>query len=215
MSEEQTPEPEQPVRPELKATVRLGQNSLNAILIVVILMIMLPLLYLGYRVALNFKAKRDITIAESNMHALYTALSHYSLDWDGKLPAAENWTDAATGYLPSASGIVGGKMGYLKGPGDNGDVTYAFNNMASGFNMQDERNRKVDPSRIVLLIEKPGAPPNAHLDIPAQMDSQAEDSLYKMLVFPHYADDPANATTIILYANGTVSVKTRKDYRQP
>jgi hypothetical protein len=214
MTEEQTPEPEVPARPELKATVRLGQNSLNAILIVVILMIMLPLLFLGYRVALNFKAKRDITIAESNMHALYVALSHYSLDWDGKLPAAENWTDAAAGYLPSASGIVGGKIGYLKGPGDDGDIAYVFNSAASGFNLQDERNRKVDPSRIVLLIEKPGAAPNAHTEIPAQMDAQAEDALYKMLAFPHYADDPSNATTIILYANGTVAVRTRKDYRQ-
>ncbi len=212
MTEEQTP-PEAP-RPELKATVRLGQNGLNAILIVVILMIMLPLVFLGYKVALNFKAKRDITIAESNLHALYTALSHYSLDWDGKLPAAENWTDAATGYLPSASGISGGKQGYLKGPGDGTEISYVYNTAASGYNLQDERNRKVDPSKLVLLIEKPGGQPNDHVMIPPQGDMQGENALAKLLAFPHYADDSANATTIVLYANGSVQLKTRKELRQ-
>ena len=71
------PEPElTPARPEQKATIRLGQRGLNIILGLVCACILVPLLFIGYRVVLNFKAKRDITIAESNLHSLYQALSH-------------------------------------------------------------------------------------------------------------------------------------------
>ena len=71
------PEPElTPARPEQKATIRLGQRGLNIILGFVCACILVPLLFIGYRVVLNFKAKRDITIAESNLHSLYQALSH-------------------------------------------------------------------------------------------------------------------------------------------
>ncbi len=209
-------EPEAPVmpaRPERKATLKFGQHGLNVILTIVILCIALPLLFVGYHVALNFKAKRDITVAESNLHGLYQALYHYSLDWDGKLPPAEFWTDDAAGYLPSASGISGGKLSYLQGPGDGDAIRYEYNELASGFNMQDERDRKMDPSDLVLLIERPGVEKNARVSIPRQGNSQAESALFKLLTFPHYSDDPDNATTVILYASGTVSVRTRKDFR--
>jgi len=213
-TEATTPPEAVAARPERKATLRLGKNGLNGILVVVIIIIALPLLFIGYRVALNFKAKRDITIAESNLHAIFVALSHYSLDWDGKLPPAEYWTDAATGYLPSASGMPGGSRGYLNGPGDSQQIGYVYNNLASSLNLQDERGRKLDPGQVVLLIEKPGANPNDHAEIPTQNSSQAEDALYKLLAFPHYSDDTDNATTVILFANGRVSVRTRKDFRQ-
>jgi hypothetical protein len=209
-------EPEAPVpsvRPERKATLRIGQNGLNVILIVVILFIALPLLFIGYRVYLNFKAKRDITIAESNLHGLYQALFHYSLDWDGKLPPAAVWTNDAAGYLPSASGIAGGKMACLQGPSDGENVRYEYNDLAAGYDTQEESNRKVDPRDLVLLIERPGAQDNAHVAIPRQGNAQAESALFKLLTFPHYSDDPDNATTVILYASGTVSVRTRKDFR--
>jgi hypothetical protein len=202
-----------PARPERKATLRLGQNGLNIILTVVILCIALPLLFIGYRVALNFKSKRDITLAESNLHGLYQALYHYSLDWDGKLPPAESWTDDAAGYLPSASGIAGGKESYLQGPGDGDAIRYEYNDLAAGFDMQDERERKADPKDLVLLIERPGAKPNTHVAIPYQGNAQSESALFKLLTFPHYSDDPDNATTVILYASGAVSVRTRKDFR--
>jgi len=210
-------EPEAPVspaRPERKATLRIGQHGLNVILVIVIMCIAVPLLFLGYRVALNFKAKRDITIAESNLHGLFQALYQYSLDWDGKLPPADAWTDDAAGFLPSASGIAGGKESYLKGPGDGETIRYEYNDLAAGFDMLEDRNRKVEPGDLVLLIEHPGADKNSHIPIPRQGNAQAESALYKLLAFPHYADDPDNATTVILFANGRVSVRTRKDFRQ-
>jgi len=208
--------------PERKATLRFGKFGLNAILIVVILMIALPLMFLGYRVVLNFKAKRDITIAENNLHSLYLSLSHYSLDWDGKLPPAQDWTEAATGYLPSASGLAGGKTSYLKGPGEGVKIGYIYNDLAAGYNIQDEevvdasgRKHKLDPHNLILLIEHAGADDNQHLAIPLQGTANGSDALYKLLDFPHFSDDPTNATTVVLYANGTVAVRTRKDFRQP
>lgn len=204
--------PSESVMPERKATWRLGQRELHAIQLVVILLIVLPLLFVGYRVFLNFKAKRDITIAESNLHNLYVAMTHYSLDWDNKLPPAETWMDAAAGYLPSASGMAGGRLACLQGPGDGEQIRYVYNDLASGYNLQDDRKRKIDPAHLILLIEQPGAPPNAHMVIQPDDNQQGEDALYKQLRFPHYSDDPGNATTVILYANGDVKIRTRLDF---
>ncbi len=221
MSDTVAPEPTPP-KPARKATLRFGKYGLNAILVVFILIIALPLLFLGYRVALNFKAKRDITIAENNLHSLYEALYHYSLDWDGKLPPSEEWTDAATGYLPSASGLAGGKQSYLAGPGDGEKVGYIYNESAGGYNIQDEekigpdgKKHKIDPHQLILLIEHAGSQSNSHQNMPVQGTSSAADALYKILDFPHFSDDPDNAATVVLYASGAVSVRTRKDFKQP
>ncbi|HLK61359.1 MAG TPA: hypothetical protein VKU00_32720 [Chthonomonadaceae bacterium] len=210
-------EPTHPLLPpERKATLRLGQRELSLISLLVIGVIVLALGFAGVRLAQNFKSRRDIVIAQSNLHALYIAMHGYSLDWDNKLPHADQWAEEAAGYLSAPPDTPGGKLSYLHGSGDGETIGYVYNDLASEYNLDDHKDAHkltVDPSRVVLLIERPGAPLNAHVSIPVQNNEQAEDALLKELAFPHYADDPKGATTVILYANGNVITKTRQDFK--
>jgi hypothetical protein len=223
MSDIETQEPhvESPAPPrfERKATVRLGQRELSRITLVVVLLVLGVLAFGGWRVFKNFKAQRDIVIATTNLHALSNAMQAYSLDWDDRLPPAESWTDAVVGYLSAPPGTPGGKMSYLHGPGDGETVGYVYNDLAAGYNLhptyeKQDRQKEVDPGRLVLLIERPGAMENEHVHIPPQDSLQGEQALAKELSFPHYADDTNNATTVVLFADGTIRRFTRRDFKQ-
>jgi hypothetical protein len=223
MSKIETEEPQikaqAPPRFERKATVRLGQRELSRITLAVVLLVLGTLAFGVWRVFKNFKAQRDVVIATTNLHALYNALSVYSEDWDSRLPLAETWTDAATGFLSAPPGTPGGKMSYLHGPGDGETVGYVYNDLAAGYNLrptyaEQDRQKEVDPGRLVLLIERPGAKENAHVRIPPQDSLQGEQALAKELSFPHYADDTDNAMTVVLFADGTIRRFTRRDFKQ-
>src|SRR5579883_2916569 len=153
--------------PELKATrrYRLGQREMTRLSLVIGLVLFAAVAFLGYRFFLNFKSKRDLVIAQGNLLSLYKAIRNYAQDWDEHLPGAENWTDAVAGYLSAAPGTPGGKYAALHGPGDNGEVSYVYNDLASGYNLEPndkEKSRQVDLSRLVLLIERPGRADNQH-----------------------------------------------------
>ena len=78
--------------------------------------------------------------------------------------------------------------------------------------MNPKKNAKTyDLSRLVLLMEAPGAGSNEHVSIPPRNTPEGEEALAKLLKFPHNADDPNKATTVILYANGNPERITRKD----
>jgi hypothetical protein len=204
-----------PPRPEKKATLRLGQRELSRISLAVILVIVAALGFGVYRLFLNFKSQRDIVIAQSNLLALHKAFRGYAEDWDGKLPPAEHWTDAVTGYLSAARGVPGGREALLQGPADSGTVGYVYNDQVAGYNLERPDTQKYgNPSRLVVLIEKPGAQPNEHVSIPPQDSSQGEAALYKLLSFPHYASDPDKATTLILFADGHIERRQRRDFSQ-
>jgi hypothetical protein len=216
--------------PQRKATLRLAQHHLTYISIAVVAAVVIPLIWGIYRSFLGFKAQRDTVIAQDNLHAIYSAMtSGYTEDHDGHLPPAAAWTDEITGYLSAPPNKPGGKLGYLRGPGDTGEVGYVYNDLASNYDFAPRstfgaaaeagrKNRKhdqerIDPSRLIVLIEQPGAPPNAHMSIPPPDSIQNQQELYKLLAFPHNHDDPDGARTVILYASGKIDIVTRKDLR--
>lgn len=216
-----------PPRPERKATLRLGQNQLNLLSLSVVLLVIGGLIYGGYIAFLGFKAQRDMVIAKDNLHAIYGALKSYAEDFDHKLPQATEWADSAGGYL-SATTKPGGKMAYLHGPGDGADIGYVFNDLASGydfeprssFGQQDRTASKTrpgktfDPSQLVLLIERPGAPMNAHAVIPSPDTVEGERQLGALLHYPHDSSNTDKARTAVLFADGHIVEYTRKDLKE-
>ena len=214
-SSELGPDAPRPLTPPTRrrtATVRLSQRELSRISLAVVLVIIGALGFLGYRAMLGFKANHDLLIGKQNLHMLHEAFSHYALDWDQALPPADRWTDAVAGYL-SSSGQPGGPMASLHGPGDGPAITYVYNDLAAGQSTESGARRTIDPSRLILLIERPGAGPNEHVRIPPQTNPQAEKALLKQLAFPHGSDDAESASTVVLYASGTQRVLTRRDLR--
>ena len=202
-----------PAPPERRAaTVRLSQRELTRISTGVVVLILFVLIFLGYRAMLGFKANHDILLAKENMHSLYKAFFGYAQDWDQRLPPADRWTESVAGYL-SSSGQPGGPMAALHGPGDGKQISYVYNDLAGRQSIDPADKRTLDLSRLVLLIERPGAGPNAHVYIPLQTDTVAERALVKELSFPHGSDNADSASTVILYASGRQTVVTRLDYR--
>ena len=192
--------------------MRLSQRELSRISLAVVALIVCVLGFLGFRAMMGFKANHDVLIAKENMHSIHKAFYAYAQDWDQHLPPADRWTDSIAGYL-SSSGQPGGPKASLHGPGDGRQLTYVYNDLASGQSLDPADKHAIDPSRLVLLIERPGAEPNAHVVIPPQINRQAEQALFKELSFPHGSDDAENASTIILFANGNSRVVTRRDFK--
>jgi hypothetical protein len=207
--------------PRRGATVRLAQRELSIISLAVVAFMIGVLGFLGYRAMMGFKASHDLLIAKQNLHMLHEAFYNYAQDWDQQLPPADRWTDSIAGYL-SSSGQPGGALASLHGPGDGKAITYVLNDLAAGFNIESNktrpdpggRRRSIDQSRLILLIERPGAGSNEHVTIPPQTDPTAEQALLKELAFPHGSDDTDNAATVVLYADGTQRQLTRRDLRQ-
>ena len=206
-------------QPERKATLRLGQRQLGLISLVAISLVVVGLLYGGYKGFIDFKITRDVIIAEDNMRALYKAMNGYAADWDNKLPTADKWTDQVTGYLSASPGTPGGKMSYLKAENEQGTpLHYVYNDLASDYKMErvtaQEQRTAIEPGRMVLLIEAPGEAVNAHVRIPPRNTPEGEAALAKLLTFPHNIQDPDKATAVIIYANGSTERLTRKDLRE-
>jgi len=199
--------------PRRKATVRLGQRDLSIISVSVVVFIVGVLLFLGYRAMLGFKANHDMLIAKQNLHMLHEAFYNYAQDWDQKLPPADRWTEAVSGYL-SGSGQPGGPQASLHGPGDGKQISYVYNDLAAGYSLESGEKRTIDPARLILLIERPGAGPNEHVMIPPQTNPDAEQALLKVISFPHGSDDADTAATVVLYANGSQRVVIRRDLAQ-
>ena len=203
---------DQPIAPRRRATVRLSQRELSRISLGVVVLIVSLLGFLGYRAMMGFKASHDLLIAKQNLHMLHEAFYNYAQDWDNQLPPADRWTDVIAGYL-SSSGQPGGPLASLHGPGDGRQITYVYNDLAAGYGLEAGQKRTIDPSRLILLIERPGGALNSHVTIPPQVNPQAEKALLKELAFPHGADDIDNAATVVLFANGSQRVLTRRDLR--
>ncbi len=206
------------VRPERKATRRLGQRQLSMISASVVLFVVGALGYGAYRLFVDFKNTRDIMVAEDNMHALHKAVQNYAADWDNKLPDAAQWTDQVTGYLSAPPNTPGGKMAYLHGEDEHGQALhYVYNDLASGYKTErvtpQEQRTAIDPGRMVLFIEMPGEGANAHVRIPPRNTPEGEDTLAKLLTFPHDPGDPSKAVAVIIYANGSTERLTRNDFK--
>ena len=198
--------------PRRAATLRLSQQDLTRISCSVVVFIFLVLGFLGYRAMLGFKANHDLLIAKENLHSIQKAFHSYAQDWDQRLPPADRWTDQIAGYL-SSSGQPGGPMASLHGPGDGRSVGYVYNDLAAGQSVDLSEKQSIDVSRLILLIERPGAQPNEHVSIPMQGNPDAEKALLKELAFPLGSDDTENASTVVMYGNGTQRVLTRRDFR--
>jgi hypothetical protein len=212
MSETETPEFKG------KATWRLGQRELTRITMAVIAVIVAGLLYGGWKAVEGFKTKRDMVIAQDNLLNLYRGIRGYAMDYDSKLPPAESWSDAVVGYLNSSQARPGGREAYLTGTSELGNVGYVYNDAASGYNLEpngkeNDRQRKIDPAHLILLIERVGAPRNAHANLPPQDSVANEEELAKQLTFPHDAEDDKNASTLVLYADGNIVTLTRQDIK--
>lgn len=209
-----------PLPPRRRATLRLSQRELTRISLGVILIIVGSLGFLGYRAILGFRSSHDILIAKQNLHMLHEAFYNYAQDWDNRLPPAERWTDAISGYI-SSMGQAGGHLAALHGPCDSGTVGYVYNDLAAGLNIEsgkregakDKYRKNIDPSRLILLIERPGVEENVHVLIPPQGNPEGEAALLKQLAFPHGSDDTESASTVVLYADGSHRVWTRHDFK--
>ncbi len=193
-------------------TMRLAQRELSLISLTVVLVIVALLGFIGYRALQGFKANHDMLIAKENLHLLHEAFFNYAQDWDQMYPPADRWTDSIAGYL-SGSSQPGGALASLHGPGDGPEISYVYNDLAAGYSLDAHGKRQFDPSRLILLIERPGAGPNVHVAIPPQVDPEAEHALLQQLAFPHGSDDPQTAATVVLYATGAYKVFTRRDLR--
>jgi hypothetical protein len=210
-----------PSVPRRKASVRLSQRELSRISCGVVVFIIAILGFLSYRALMGFKANHDLLIAKQNLHMLHEAFYNYAQDWDQHLPPAEHWTGSVSGYL-SGSGQPGGPLASLHGPGDGRTIKYVYNDLAAGYSLESGRRdaghegsgQHIDASKLVLLIERPGAGDNAHVEIPPQRNPDAERALLQQLAFPHGEDDTENASTVVLYADGTQRVMTRRDFKQ-
>ncbi len=213
MSDVTDPSPE---RPSKKATLRLDQRLLTRLSYAFVLMLVLIFLPVGYRVYLNFKSQRDITIGRNNLLNLYKALATYAQDWDGRLPPSERWAELAAGYLHAPPNTPGGAMSYLRGPGDGEDIGYVYNEAAAGYNLEptnkDDRQKDMAPNELVLLVEKVGAKLNEHALLPRQKGMEA-DKLGKHLDFPHFTSDPKGATSLVVLASGRIEQRTKQDFQ--
>lgn len=199
--------------------MRLSQRELSRISLAVVVIVVCALGFGLYRLFVNFRSARDIVIAKENLLTIYKAAILRSDDWEHHLPEADKWTDQVAGYLTAPPNTPGGPMSYLQGSGDGSQpIGYVYNDLASDYNLEpggnDTKSRNIDPSRLVLLIERPGVGSNAHVSIPPQVSQEAEQALYKQLSFPHYSDDPKNATTVVLFASGRIVTMTRQDFAQ-
>ena len=205
-----------PTRPSKRATLRLDQRILTRISYTVVTVFILILIPIGYRVYLNFKSQRDLTIGKTNLLNIYKALATYAQDWDGRLPPAERWTELVAGYLHAPPNTPGGAMSYLKGPGDGEDVSYVYNDLAAGYNLEstnkDDRQKSIAPGELVVLIEKMGAKMNEHIVIPPQR-GMGIDKLGKLLDFSHFSSDEKKATSLVVLANGRIEQRTRQDFQ--
>jgi prepilin-type processing-associated H-X9-DG protein len=207
--------------PRRNATLRLSQRELSRLSLAVILVIVGLLLFGVYRVYLQFRSNRDIVIAQDNMLALYKGMRNYALDWDGKLPDADAWHGATAGYVSAPPHKAGGASAFFTGPADDGTVGYVYNDLASGYNIDTGKTSKektgsvqnIDPSRLVLLIERAGATGSAHVTIPPQGSATGEAVLAKELTFPHFSGDDVNATAMVLFADGSVKRFIRQDFK--
>lgn len=202
--------------PQRKATFRLGQRQLSRLSLGVILFSIAIILLLGWQIVQGFIITRNMMVASDNMKALYRAMGGYALDNDGEFPEAKVWRDQAAGYLSASPGTPGGKMSFLNGNTDSGSVGYVYNLLASKYNPErgETPNKKAIPaSKLVLLIEKHGVSKDANetIAIPPQTTEQGIQALGKMLEFPHKSDDKDTATAIVLFADGHIERKTRRD----
>ena len=68
-------------------------------------------------------------------------------------------------------------------------------------------------ARPIILPKKNGSV-GVHVKIPPQLDQSSEQALYKELQFNHFSDDEQGATTVILYADGRIMERQRRDYKQ-
>jgi hypothetical protein len=207
-----------PLRPERRATLRLGQRELSRLTLLIVVAVLVPLGWGLFRVYKNFKSQRDVVIAHDNMVRLIKAFRGYAADWDGAMPKPDRWADSIGGYIQVPPDTPGGKLGALEGPGDGIEqIRYVYNDLAAGYNFEKPDKRYGDPSEIVLLFERPGAPLNAHVSIPPQVPGEraSESAFYKQLAFPHYADAGDNATTVVLYLSGTIRRLRRADFAGP
>jgi hypothetical protein len=205
--------------PRRRATVRLSQRELTRISCGVVVFIIMVLGFLGYRALLGFKANHDLSIATDNLKRLHQAFYNYAQDWDQRLPPTEHWSEAISGYLSSGGVQPGGPLASLHGPGDGAKIGYVYNDLAAGYSLEPGNRdmagtqNAVADTRLVLLIERPGAGPDEHVVIQPQGNATAEKALFELLAFPHGADDVDHAATVVLYASGSQRVMTRRDFR--
>ena len=205
-------------RPEKKATLKLGQRELSLLSIGVVALVSLGLLVGGYRTYKNFKSQRDIVLNQSNIRSILTALQLYAQDYEGRLPPADHWIDSISGYISVPQGTPGGLNGVLTGPGDDGTVGYVYNDDAAEYNLEpkpaaEDRQRLVLPKYLPLVIERENAPRNAHEKLGMTDTAEHEREFAKSLQFPHYKNDPDNAKTLILFANGSITNPIRRDFK--
>ncbi len=206
-------------RPEKKATLKLGQRELSLLSIGVVALVVLALLMGGYRAFRNFKSQRDIVLNQSNLHSLFTALQLYSADYEGKLPPADHWLDAIAGYISVPQGTPNGKEGLLQGPSDGEPVNYVYNDDAEGYNLEpkpakEDRQRLIAPKYLPILIERIGVARNTHEKMAVPGSPSGDDAFAKSLQFPHYTNDPDNATTVVLFANGNIQRYIKRDFKK-
>lgn len=192
--------------PQRKATFRFGQRELSFISLGVILVVLGSLIFGVYHLFLGFRSQRDIVVGDSNLNSIYKGIKRYAEDWDGKLPKSVHWSDDISGYLPA--------MRMPAGHGDEGPVGYVYNSLAAEYNLDRPDKEKVSPRNLVLVIERTGAPLNTTVAIPPVGAPGADEALVKAVSFSHFADDTENATTLVLYADGTTQRLKRRDFTQ-
>ena len=202
--------------PQRKATFRLGQRQLSRLSLGVILFSIAVIFLLGYQIVQGFIVTRNIMVASTNLKQLYGAMGGYALDTNGDFPDAKVWRDQTVGYLSASPGTPGGKMSFLNGATDSGAVGYVYNTLASKYNPErgETADKKAIPaSKLVLLIERRGVSKDANetVEIPPQTSEQGIQALGKVLEFPHKADDKDAATALVLFADGHIERKTRRD----
>jgi type II secretory pathway pseudopilin PulG len=202
--------------PARRATLRLGARELHRMQTSVIVLI-LVLLALALRPwFLNTIQTRDFQVCQSNMRSISQALQNYAIDWDGAYPPAENWMDDAKAFLRGASGDPRAIDAAFHCPRDKtgSASSYAYNTLFSGLS---PTLRSEDPKllaqaarlgrleRAVLVIEKHGARPNGHVELPDW------NAVARELTRPHQLKSPTGS---LIRGSGGVGSKSDLDLQE-
>ncbi len=156
--------------------------------------------------------RRDFQTCQSNLLSISRALTTYSSDYDGTLPNASGWTDAAMGYMTARSNTGFGKEDIFHCPRDKSGApsSYVYNDLLEGLSMEVRSNKPADEARrkeigrierAALVAEKHGSPMNAHMTL------KDWDAVAAEITTVH---DIGGPTGSLVYGNGTPGSRNRE-----
>ena len=142
-------------RPERKATLRFGQRHLSLMSLAVVVVIVFGLFAGLFSMYRQFKITRDLSIADSNLHALSKGICT-DLRWTmtSNCPKPHEWTDQVVGLpVRAARHSPGGRLAYLRGEDEFGNpIHYVYNDLAEWPQPGSRQPEPETPKRMISVV---------------------------------------------------------------